>query len=187
MSGKPGRRALDRPSARSSFLVLAGFTAVLCWWVSVVGFISTGAGTVFLVLPVIPTVLTLVLARRGSGRKAKHVGPAHGPAVASVISPYRSSMFVLAAFAMALCWWIGIVGVVSSGGGAQVFWPCRRWQLLGWCWLSWLDGKGGILWSSGCIRRVTELVGEGDDRHPWSSSFVEFPGRRFFRFVGSVV
>jgi uncharacterized membrane protein len=121
MSGKPGRRALDRPSVRSSFLVLAGFTAVLCWWVAVVGFINTGAGTVFLVLPVIPTVLTLVLARRGSGRKAKHVGPPHGQAVASVISPYRSSMFVLAAFATALFWWIGIVGVVSSGGGAQVF------------------------------------------------------------------
>jgi uncharacterized membrane protein YbaN (DUF454 family) len=121
MSGKLGRRALGRPTARTSLLVLVGFTALLCWWVAVVGFINTGAGTVFLVLPVIPTVAMLVLARRGRGHKAKHAGIAQVPKVGPVLFPYRRSLLVLAAFTTALCWWIGIVGMVNAGGGAHMF------------------------------------------------------------------
>lgn len=156
MSGKPGRRALTRPSARSSFLVLAGFTAVLCWWVTVAGFINTGAGIVFLVLPVIPTVLTLVLARRGHRRKAKHVDPARGPGVASAISPYRSSLFLLAAFATALFWWIGIVGVVNSGGGAQVFLAVPTVATIGMVWAFLVRRKN---WDSVIVRMRPRGIG----------------------------
>lgn len=123
MSGKLGRRALSRPTARTSHLLIVGFTALLCWWIAVVGFINTGAGTVFLVLHVIPTAVMLVLARRGRGHKAKHAGLAQEPKDGSVLLPYRRSLFGLTAFTTALCWWIGIVGMLNAGGGAHLFLP----------------------------------------------------------------
>ncbi|MDQ0677405.1 ribosome-associated protein YbcJ (S4-like RNA binding protein) [Arthrobacter pascens] len=110
-----------RPPTRTMLVVLTGFTAALCWWIGMVGVVNSGGGAqVFLTIPVLATIGTLLAARRRGRQKAKHVSQPPGHA-RGALSENRRSLVVLSGFTAALCWWIGIVGVVNSGGGAQVF------------------------------------------------------------------
>jgi hypothetical protein len=62
-----------RPAKRTSWVVLCGFTAALCWWIGIAGVANTGGGAqVFLAIPVLATIGTVLVARHhGPGyRKA---------------------------------------------------------------------------------------------------------------------
>lgn len=57
---------------RKSVLILLSFTAVLCWWIAIVG-VSTGAGAFFLWLPVMVTVGTVVLSAYSKPRNVSRI------------------------------------------------------------------------------------------------------------------
>ena len=108
-----------RPATRTILVVLCGFTAALCWWIVIVGVVNSGAGIIFLTVPVLATIATFSAARlQRQGHKAKHVNRPHRRNARGVLSANRSSMVILCGFAAALCWWIGMAGVINSGGGA---------------------------------------------------------------------
>lgn len=48
-----------RPASRPTLLVQCGFTAALCWWIVLVGVVNSGAGAIFLAVPVLATIATL--------------------------------------------------------------------------------------------------------------------------------
>lgn len=59
--GAPTFNGMNALRAQSnSVLTLLSFTAVLCWWIAIVG-LSTGAGAFFLWLPVLVTAGTVVV------------------------------------------------------------------------------------------------------------------------------
>lgn len=59
--GTPTPNGMNALRAQSnSVLILLSFTAVLCWWIAIVG-LSTGAGAFFLWLPVPVTAGTVVM------------------------------------------------------------------------------------------------------------------------------
>ncbi|GAP61196.1 hypothetical protein AHiyo1_48680 [Arthrobacter sp. Hiyo1] len=108
-----------RPATRPTLVVLSGFTAALCWWIVLVGVVNSGAGAIFLVVPVLATIATFRAARRQSRHhKAQHVNQSRRHRASRAQSAHRGSMVILYGFTAALCWWIGIAGVINSGGGA---------------------------------------------------------------------
>lgn len=122
-----------RGDTRTTLIILSGFTAALFWWIGIAGVANTGGGAqVFLAIPVLATIGTVLLASRRGRQKAKHVNPARSPKAKYASQPQshqdggtrpakRTSWVVLCGFTAALCWWIVIVGVANTGGGAQVF------------------------------------------------------------------
>jgi spore maturation protein SpmA len=122
-----------RGATRTPLVILCGFTAALCWWIGIAGVGSTGGGAqVFLAVPVLATIgAVLIAARQGrqkakhvyqpQSRKAEHADQLPGHKAPGVLPAKRRSLTVLCGFTAALCWWIGIAGVGSTGGGAQVF------------------------------------------------------------------
>jgi hypothetical protein len=110
------------PSAptRSTCVVLFGFTAALCWWVAMVGVVNGAAGALFLGLPILATIGT-VLAIRGRGRHGgKHVKSLRHPHRRAP-AWNRRTVVILGGFTAVLCWWLGVIAVIVSGGGAQAF------------------------------------------------------------------
>jgi hypothetical protein len=117
-----------------TLIILCGFTAALFWWIGITGVANTGGGAqVFLAIPLLATIGTVLLASRRGRQKAKHVNQARSPKSKHVSQlqnhqgsgtrrpAKRTSLVVLCGFTAALCWWIGIAGVANTGGGAQVF------------------------------------------------------------------
>jgi hypothetical protein len=145
------------PSRRDFLIAISGCVAVLCWWIGITAFVSTGGtagGAVFfLIPPVLATMGTLFAARSrkitasggsnrsglrmtsnrpASGRHRKDhalVRPEHRHARISVGHPWlnhpatQDCMVIVSGFVALLCWWIGIIAFVSTGGttGAAVF------------------------------------------------------------------
>lgn len=60
MSSHRGLLGPARSWTRSNLLILAVFTAALCWWIAIVGF-NTGAGAFFLWIPVVVMAGTVVM------------------------------------------------------------------------------------------------------------------------------
>ena len=113
--------ALPQPGARQLLVLLTGFTAALCWWIGIVGLVNTGGGAyLFLGIPAVLTIGTLLLMRRDNP-KAKHRGLPDLQDTHNRLSPQRWTIVLLCGFSTALCWWIGIVGLVNTGGGAYLF------------------------------------------------------------------
>ena len=55
---------LARPDLRKFVVVVGGFTAALCWWIGITGLVNTGGGgAVFLTVPVLATLGTVLAAR----------------------------------------------------------------------------------------------------------------------------
>jgi hypothetical protein len=113
----------SRGATRTTLIILCGFTAALCWWIGIAGVANTGGGAqLFLAIPVLATIGTVLLAaRRGPRQKAKHVNQPHSHKALGALSVKRRSLVVLCGYTSALCWWIGVAGVANTGGGAQVF------------------------------------------------------------------
>ncbi|MBB6405401.1 hypothetical protein HNP00_002730 [Arthrobacter sp. AZCC_0090] len=87
-----------------------------------VGVASTGGGAqVFLAIPVLATIGAVLVALRRGHQKANHVNQPHSQKARGALTAERRSLVVLCGFTVALFWWIGIVGVVTTGGGAQGF------------------------------------------------------------------
>lgn len=113
------------PSRRALLVLLAAFTTALLWWIGAVGVITTGGGAlIFLTIPALATIGTIKIRNRTSRRwpirplqrRHKHRN--------LTISGTRHTVVLLATFASALLWWIGIAGLISTGPtGAQVFLP----------------------------------------------------------------
>lgn len=107
---------------RALLALLAAFTTALLWWIGIVGVITTGGGAlIFLTIPALATIGTIIV-----GRRRRH--PLSIPAVQrwrrhrNVTLPVAHyPVVILWAFTSALLWWIGIVGVTTTRGGAQVF------------------------------------------------------------------
>jgi cellobiose-specific phosphotransferase system component IIC len=122
-----------RGDTRTALIILSGFTAALFWWIGIAGVANTGGGAqVFLTVPVLATIGTVLLASRRGRQKAKHVNPVRSPKATHASQPQsrqdrgtrpvkRTSLVVLCGFTAALFWWIGIAGIANTGGGAQVF------------------------------------------------------------------
>jgi hypothetical protein len=102
--------------------LLCGFTAILCWWIGIAGVVnSQGGAYLFLGVPALLTVGTFLLGRRRH-QTARHRGqPRLTETHNRLPSPQRQTVVLLCGFAAVLCWWIGIVGVVNSQGGAYLF------------------------------------------------------------------
>lgn len=111
-----------RPDQRGILTLLSAFTTALLWWIGIVGVITTGGGgLVFLTIPALATIGTILVGSRrrhparipGAQRRRRNMteflAGAHYPVV------------ILWAFTAALLWWIGIVAVTNTRGGAQLF------------------------------------------------------------------
>ena len=109
--------------SRTLLALLAAFTAAMLWWIGIVGTITTGGGgAIFLTVPALATIGTIMIGHRHrrywpiptAQRQRRHRNaPLPG-------APY--SVVILCAFTTALLWWIGITGLVNTGGsGAQPF------------------------------------------------------------------
>lgn len=66
-------KALGALSAkRRSLVVLCGYTSALCWWIGIAGVANTGGGAqVFLTVPVLATIGTVLVARHESQASRK--------------------------------------------------------------------------------------------------------------------
>ncbi|SDL85413.1 hypothetical protein SAMN04487913_1168 [Arthrobacter sp. ok362] len=109
--------------SRTLLALLAAFTTALLWWIGIVGTITTGGGgAIFLTVPALATIGTIMIGNRlrrhwlipmGQRQRRHRNAPPPG-------APY--SVVILSAFTTALLWWIGITGLVNTGGsGAQPF------------------------------------------------------------------
>lgn len=109
---------------RTLLALLAAFTTAMLWWIGIVGTITTGGGgAIFLTVPALATIGTIMIGhRRGrpwpiptAQRQRRHRNAPPLPGASH-------SLVILCAFTAALLWWIGITGLVSTGGsGAQPF------------------------------------------------------------------
>ncbi|WP_146069214.1 hypothetical protein [Arthrobacter sp. ZGTC412] len=112
---------------RKIWVVILGFAAAMCWWLGIVGVIVSGGGgqalQVFLAVPVLVTVGTALAAHQRHRRRrgAKHVRQPHSHKMRRGLPAKGSSVVLLCGFTAALCWWIAIVAVATTGGGTQVF------------------------------------------------------------------
>ncbi|CAA9241430.1 MAG: hypothetical protein AVDCRST_MAG83-1606 [uncultured Arthrobacter sp.] len=74
MSGTSPNPVLARQDLRKSLLLLGGFTAALCWWIGLTGFINSGGGAaVFFGIPVLLTLGAFLASRRRKPRAPKHL------------------------------------------------------------------------------------------------------------------
>lgn len=128
-------------ASRTTLVILFGFTAALFWWIGIAGVANAGGGAqIFLTVPILATIGTVLLAASGRrGQKAKHIDQApsaktkhanqrQSHKARGALPATRRSWVVLSGFTAALCWWIGITGVASTGGGAQVFLAIPLWR-----------------------------------------------------------
>jgi hypothetical protein len=108
---------------RKSLVIIGGFTAALCWWIGIVGLANSGGGAgIFLTVPVLATIGTLLAARHRGRRAPRHSSELRSHTARSHPLPAtRYSLVIIGAFTAVLCWWIGIVGLMNSGGGAALF------------------------------------------------------------------
>jgi hypothetical protein len=114
---------MERRDLRRSLVIMGGFTAALCWWVGILGVATSGGGAVpFLATPFLISVGTVVAARQGRRRRPRHLGAPHCPPDRTRSLPAtRYSLAIITGSTAALCWWVGIVAMASTGGGAVLF------------------------------------------------------------------
>lgn len=109
------------PATRSTRGILLAFTAALCWWIGIAGSINSAGGALYLGIPVLATIATLLAIRRPGNPRAKHVKarPIRKHRVAPAGT--RPVAIILCGFTALLSWWIGIVALLVIGGRAQAF------------------------------------------------------------------
>jgi len=136
VSGTSADPVLARQDLRKSLIMVGGFTAALCWWIGLTGFVNSGGGAaVFFGIPVLLTLGTFLAARRRRPRAPKHLKESrHRPAVVRLRRGPKGSLTIIGVFTAALCWWIGVVGFVNAGGGAGVFFTIPLLLTLGTLW-----------------------------------------------------
>ncbi|MHA7263719.1 hypothetical protein ACX80W_11005 [Arthrobacter sp. TMN-37] len=136
MSGTSPDPVLARQDLRKSLILIGGFTAALCWWIGLTGFVNSGGGAaVFFSVPVLLTLGTVLAARRRRPRAPKHLRePRRRPAVIRLRQGPTGSLTIIGVFTAALCWWIGVVGFINAGGGAGVFFTIPLLLTLGTLW-----------------------------------------------------
>lgn len=111
------------PDRRMLLALLAAFTTAMLWWIGIVGTITAGGGgAIFLTVPALATIGTIMTGHRRrhpwtiprAQRQRRHRN--------TPVPGAHQSVVILCAFTTALLWWIGITGLVSTGGsGPQAF------------------------------------------------------------------
>ncbi|TDK28204.1 hypothetical protein E2F48_03730 [Arthrobacter crusticola] len=136
MSGTSPDPVYGRQDLRKYLILIGGFTAALCWWIGLTGFVNSGGGAaVFFGIPVLLTLGTLLAARRRRPRAPKHLKKfRRRPVVIRLRRGPKGSLTIIGVFTAALCWWIAVVGFVNAGGGAGVFFTIPFLLTLGTLW-----------------------------------------------------
>jgi hypothetical protein len=136
VSGTSPDPVFVRQDLRKSLIVVGGFTAALCWWIGLTGFVNSGGGAaVFFGIPVFLTLGTFLAARRRRRRAPKHLKKLRRrPVVIRLRRGPKGSLAIIGVFTAVLCWWIGVVGFVNAGGGAGVFFTIPLLLTLGTFW-----------------------------------------------------
>lgn len=121
MNDNPEPVFAPRKTLRKTAAVLLGFTAALCWWIGFAGMAAAGGGgQIFLTIPLLATVGTVLIAAwRPSKTNVSRGLPRHKVSGGRASKP--NSAVVLLGFTAGLCWWVGITAVATTGGGAQIF------------------------------------------------------------------
>lgn len=111
-----------RPDGRGILALICAFTTALLWWIGVVGAITAGGGGLtFLTIPAVATIGTILVGHRRRRPSPIHTVQRRRRHKSVPLSGARHSVVILWAFTAALLWWIGVVGFMNTGGGAQLF------------------------------------------------------------------
>lgn len=121
MTGKLEPMFPPRPGTRSPRTILLGFTAALCWWIGIAGSINSAGGALYLLIPALATVATLLALRRPGRPRAKHIKTPPPRKHRSAPAGTLAVVVVLGGFSALLSWWIAIVALLVSGGGSRAF------------------------------------------------------------------
>lgn len=108
---------------RTLLALLAAFATAMLWWIGIVGTITTGGGgAIFLTVPALATIGTITVGHRLGSHWLIPTGQRQRRHRNAILPGAPYLVVTLCAFTTALLWWIGITGLVNSGGsGAQIF------------------------------------------------------------------